>query len=336
MKRSIERFVSIRTAIVRWKEYIFMSTESGYFPSGQPEATPLQDTDTVNAVVVAPAGGDYNNIGDAIRDVPAKTRILVRPGTYKESVVLDKDVEIAGDGPREQIILESDSAACVHVATDAATVRGVTIRGLAENSPAIEVPRGRLQLNNCIVTSETFSCINIHGDTAQPWIHHCVIRNGAQIGISISDQGAGVIEGCEVYGNTLAGIAISEEGTPQIHRCKIYNGHYCGILVNYGGKGIIEECDIYGNVNSTHVGGTHMMNGVGGSGDFARNASLAIFVTKSTAKQGDISSIVPMVAHVDHNEHDVDVIVTECGLADLRGLSPRERARSIIANCVHP
>jgi len=96
------------------------------------------------------------------------------------------------------------------------------------------------------------------------------------------------------------------------------------------------ECDIYGNVNSTHVGGTHMMNGVGGSGDFARNASLAIFVTKSTAKQGDISSIVPMVPHVDHNEHDVDVIVTECGLADLRGLSPRERARSIIANCVHP
>ncbi|MDQ8032735.1 propionyl-CoA--succinate CoA transferase [Bordetella genomosp. 1] len=96
------------------------------------------------------------------------------------------------------------------------------------------------------------------------------------------------------------------------------------------------ECDIYGNVNSTHVGGTHMMNGIGGSGDFARNAHLAIFVTKSMAKNGDISSIVPMVAHVDHNEHDVDVIVTEVGLADLRGLTPRERARAIIANCVHP
>ncbi|MFJ1302171.1 acetyl-CoA hydrolase/transferase family protein [Pseudomonadota bacterium AL_CKDN230030165-1A_HGKHYDSX7] len=96
------------------------------------------------------------------------------------------------------------------------------------------------------------------------------------------------------------------------------------------------ECDIYGNVNSTHVGGTHMMNGIGGSGDFARNAHLAIFVTKSMAKNGDISSIVPMVAHVDHNEHDVDVVVTECGLADLRGLAPRERARAIIEQCVHP
>jgi len=96
------------------------------------------------------------------------------------------------------------------------------------------------------------------------------------------------------------------------------------------------ECDIYGNVNSTHVGGTHMMNGIGGSGDFARNAACAIFATKSIAKDGRISSIVPMVAHCDHNEHDVDVIVTEQGLADLRGLAPRERAVQIIEHCTHP
>ncbi len=96
------------------------------------------------------------------------------------------------------------------------------------------------------------------------------------------------------------------------------------------------EFDIYGNVNSTHVGGTHMMNGIGGSGDFARNGFMSVFVTKSIAKNGAISSVVPMVSHVDHTEHDVDVLVTEVGLADLRGLAPRERAEVIIANCVHP
>lgn len=96
------------------------------------------------------------------------------------------------------------------------------------------------------------------------------------------------------------------------------------------------ELDIYGNVNSTHVLGTKMMNGIGGSGDFARNARLAIFVTKSIAKDGNISSIVPFVSHVDHTEHDVDVIVTEQGYADLRGLAPRERVELIIENCVHP
>ena len=96
------------------------------------------------------------------------------------------------------------------------------------------------------------------------------------------------------------------------------------------------EFDIYGNVNSTHVGGTHMMNGIGGSGDFARNAHLSIFVTKSVAKNGAISSVVPMVTHVDHTEHDVDIVATEWGLADLRGLAPRERAPKIIECCVHP
>jgi len=96
------------------------------------------------------------------------------------------------------------------------------------------------------------------------------------------------------------------------------------------------EADIYGNVNSTHVNGTHMMNGIGGSGDFARNCYLSVFVTKSVAKGGKLSSIVPMVTHVDHCEHDVDLIVTEQGLADLRGLAPRERATLIIQNCVHP
>jgi len=96
------------------------------------------------------------------------------------------------------------------------------------------------------------------------------------------------------------------------------------------------EVDIYGNVNSTHVNGSYMMNGIGGSGDFARNAGITVFVTSSVAKDGAISSIVPFASHVDHTEHDVDVIVTDQGYADLRGLSPLERAEEIINNCAHP
>ena len=96
------------------------------------------------------------------------------------------------------------------------------------------------------------------------------------------------------------------------------------------------EADIYGNVNSTHIMGTSIMNGIGGSGDFARNAFVSIFMTPSSAKNGAISCIVPMVSHVDHTEHDVQVIVTEQGLADLRGLSPKQRAKVIIDNCAHP
>jgi len=96
------------------------------------------------------------------------------------------------------------------------------------------------------------------------------------------------------------------------------------------------ELDLSGNVNSTHVMGRQMMNGIGGSGDFTRNAFISIFTCPSSVKGGKISPIVPMVSHLDHSEHSVQVIVTEHGVADLRGRSPHERAEMIIEQCAHP
>lgn len=113
----------------------------------------------------------------------------------------------------------------------------------------------------------------------------------------------------------------------------------CGEIISRLGVIAINtavEADIYGNVNSSHILGSKLMNGLGGSGDFARNAYLSIFCTPSAKGNGRISSIVPMVSHIDHTEHDVDIIVTEQGIADLRGLSPVERAETIIQKCAHP
>ena len=96
------------------------------------------------------------------------------------------------------------------------------------------------------------------------------------------------------------------------------------------------EIDIYGHVNSTIINGGCMVNGIGGSGDFARNAYISIFTAKSTYSLKNLSSIVFKASHVDHTEHDVDAVVTEYGLADLRGLSPKQRAMLIIERCAHP
>ena len=96
------------------------------------------------------------------------------------------------------------------------------------------------------------------------------------------------------------------------------------------------ECDLYGNENSSHICGSSLMNGIGGSCDYERNGSISIFYTPSTAKGGKISAIVPMCCHVDSTEHDVDVIVTEQGVADLRGKGPMRRAQEVIERCAHP
>lgn len=96
------------------------------------------------------------------------------------------------------------------------------------------------------------------------------------------------------------------------------------------------EADLQGNINSTHLFGKTMMNGIGGSGDFTRNAYLSIFTCPSLQKGGKISTLVPQVTHADHSEHSVQVIVTEHGVADLRRLDPRQRAHVIIDKCAHP
>ncbi|HET7323478.1 MAG TPA: acetyl-CoA hydrolase/transferase C-terminal domain-containing protein, partial [Halococcus sp.] len=93
--------------------------------------------------------------------------------------------------------------------------------------------------------------------------------------------------------------------------------------------------DLYGNANATHIGGTDIISGIGGSGDFNRNCRVGIIALPSTAGSGDISRIVPLVTHVDHTEHDHSIVVTEYGVADLRGRSPRERMESLI-EIAHP
>ncbi len=96
------------------------------------------------------------------------------------------------------------------------------------------------------------------------------------------------------------------------------------------------EVDLYGNANSSHLYGTHSINGIGGSGEFTRNSYLSFLMTPSIAKEGKISAIVPMCPHIDNNEHSVQIVVTEQGLADLRGLGPTHRAQVLIEKCAHP
>ena len=95
------------------------------------------------------------------------------------------------------------------------------------------------------------------------------------------------------------------------------------------------EADIYGNINSTNVSGSRVMNGIGGSGDFTRNAFISSFISPSVAKGGDISAVVPFASHIDHHEHDAMVVITENGYADLRGLAPRDRVKKMIS-IAHP
>lgn len=202
-------------------------------------------------VTVARTGGDYDSISAAIKAVIPGTRIQVRPGTYHEGILIDKPLEIVGDGPRERIIIECSNTNCIKMGTDSATVRNLTIRGRASLRRmrffAVDIPRGQLHLIDCDITSDTLAGVGIHNGSADPIIQQCVIHDGTQGGIVVYENGQGLIEDCDIIGNALAGIAIAQGGNPTIRRCQIPGGTAMGLHIYENGQGLIEDCEIFGN-----------------------------------------------------------------------------------------
>ena len=163
-------------------------------------------------------------------------------------------------------------------------------------------------------------------DAALALVKQGVIENASTTAISLSTAGQrDLFENIDWYKNHLVVRPQDVSNNPEVIQ------RLGSIAMNTA-----IEVDIYGNVNSSHITGSRLMNGIGGSCDFSRNSRITIFMTPSTAKDGNISAVVPMVSHVDSTEHDVHVIVTEHGYADLRGKCPQDRAELIIENCCDP
>ena len=205
----------------------------------------------LSTVVVAKSGGNYTSISEAIRQVASNTRILVRPGLYSEGLIINKRLEIIGDGPGEQIIVESSDADCVLMLTENATISNLTLRCIAGQKNkkyyAVDISQGCLVLTDCDISSNSLACVAIHGSATNPLLRQCKIHGGKQIGIFVYDKGSGRIEECDIFGNTLSGILIQEMGNPTIHACQVHDGEAGGIAIHTNGLGTIEACDIYAN-----------------------------------------------------------------------------------------
>jgi parallel beta-helix repeat protein len=168
--------------------------------------------------------------------------------------VINKPVEIIGDGETSEIILEYSDGNCILMQTNYAKVKGLTICGQAglkgKEYFGVNIPQGCLVLEDCDITSDSLACIGIHGLTAKPRISRCKIHDSKQNGIFVYERGQGIVEDCDIFANTLAGVEIKEEANPTIRRCKIRDGKQSGILIHTKGQGIVEDCDIFANTNS--------------------------------------------------------------------------------------
>jgi hypothetical protein len=203
-------------------------------------------------IVVSQSGGQFTTISEAIRNTPPDTPILVKPGYYYEGLIIDKRIKIKGDGPREQIIVESRHTSCIQMQTDdEALVQGLTLRCRTtltnQKKHAVDISMGRLKLIECDITSDTLACVVIRGLSTRPEIQSCWLHDANGSGLLIEGNAQGAIENCYIFGNSYPNIAIRQYANPVIRMCKIYGGKNYGILVWENGIGTIEDCDIFGN-----------------------------------------------------------------------------------------
>ncbi|MCS7219917.1 MAG: right-handed parallel beta-helix repeat-containing protein [Anaerolineae bacterium] len=190
----------------------------------------------------------------AVRNAQPGTRIFIRPGLYHESLVLDKPLELIGDGPIEEIIIESTESRCVLVQADQAILRGLTIRssvGLRGNKYyALEVIQGQPLIENCDITSDAFACVAVHGPAANPTLRQSRIHDGEGVGVSFYEGSRGIVEECEIFANKYAGVEICEDSAPVIRRCRIHHNKGDGIWAYHSGQGTVEDCLIFGNARA--------------------------------------------------------------------------------------
>jgi len=224
-------------------------------PSGRARASggtrAKAPADAGSLVASASGDGDYLSITEALANVTPGGRVLVRPGVYEETVVIDKRVNVVGDGPRDKVIVRGVGASCLKSGAEAARVAGLTLRGAAggggASAFAVDVSRGELVLEDCDVSSDTLSCVAVHGREAAPVIKRCRIHDGADSGLYFFDGAAGAVEDCEVYGNANVGVAINGGARPAVRRSKVYGGANAGVVVWQGASALLEECEVYGN-----------------------------------------------------------------------------------------
>ncbi len=196
-------------------------------------------------VVDALHRGDYTTISTAIAAAQPGYLIKIRPGIYNEGIVIDKPLEIAGDGPVEEIIVRAGGNV-IKTITSHAIVRNLTLRQAGGNSFGVDIAQGYLVLEGCDICSEGLSCVYVHNG-AMATIRRNRIHDGKTIGVSVRHLGWVIIEENDIVGNDYAGIQISDSSTPTVRRNRIYNGKRNGISIHAQGGGVIEGNDIAGN-----------------------------------------------------------------------------------------
>jgi len=212
------------------------------------------------------AGADFANLAEAIRAALPGTVIEVEPGLYEEALVVDKEIEIIGMGHASEVIVEAAGTTCLLLQTEHAVLRNLTLRGRAPETGArfhtVNIPVGRVLLEDCHIVSQGLACINTHGQGVYPTLRRLVLRNAAERALVFYDRARALVEQCDIQGGTYP-VRITGNADPTFRHCRIHHGRFGGVWVAERGKGEFDDCDIEDNGHhgiSIRQGGYALLN----------------------------------------------------------------------------
>jgi parallel beta helix pectate lyase-like protein/RNA polymerase alpha subunit len=211
---------------------------------------------TTPPLIVSKVGSEhFQSIGAAIQGAKPGSRIVVYPGIYNEAIVLDKSLQLTGEGDLADIIVQNTNGeCCLTMKTDYAVVGNLTMRGRAglasKSAVTVSIPQGRLILEHCVVSSDSNACIYIHGPMANPIIRCCDLRDAANgSGVFCDDHSEGLIEDCDIYGNANANVVVQGQSSCSFRKCHIHDGQAEGVIVRGNSKPMLDDCEM-----ATHAG----------------------------------------------------------------------------------
>jgi F-box protein 11 len=204
---------------------------------------------TLPSVLVVDAlhRGDHATIAAAIAAAEPGTVIRVRPGLYREQLVIDRPVEIIGDGEPGEVVIEGSAGNAIEFKSTMGRLANLTIRqAAAQNWFAVDIGQGRIDIEDCDITSQSLACVAIR-DGADPRLRRNRVHDGVQCGIFVFENGLGTIEENEVFANAFAGVEIKAGANPMLRRNRIRDGKQSGVYIQDNGRGTLEDNEIFGN-----------------------------------------------------------------------------------------
>lgn len=223
----------------------------GQSGTGPGKPAPAQKQ-AVHVVDPWPKRGDFASIQAAIDAAEPGDRIVVREGTYRESLRLSKVLEIVGEGDRERILITTDKGHALLCDASLARVAGLRFRRETGGANAcIRITAGGAEIEDCVVESLSLSCVAIIGNGSTPTLRRCLLRDGAQSGLIVYESAQPLVEDCRFSGNALAGVEVKGEATrATLRRCVSEHGKGGGFFFHNGAGGVMEGSEAVGNAHS--------------------------------------------------------------------------------------